>query len=146
MAAHQHKGTYMDEYMSSPRVWGLSCPGCPQEISRARRWVSEILRETPCADDAALIVSELSTNALRHTASSDGGGTFLVTVTVCPDTLTVAVTDGGTKLHSPEVQQAGADATHGRGLDIVHVLAHQVAITGDHLGRTVTAVLQIPAQ
>ncbi|WP_225447603.1 ATP-binding protein [Streptacidiphilus sp. PB12-B1b] len=132
--------------MSSPRVWGLSCPGCPQEISRARRWVSEILRETPCADDAALIVSELSTNALRHTASSDGGGTFLVTVTVCPDTLTVAVTDGGTKLHSPEVQQAGADATHGRGLDIVHVLAHQVAITGDHLGRTVTAVLQIPAQ
>ena len=71
---------------------------------------------------------------------------FHVTLTITPGTLTVAVTDEGTKLHSPEAQQAGTDATHGRGLDIVHVLAHQVAITDDHLGRTVTGVLQIPDQ
>ncbi|WP_225447783.1 ATP-binding protein [Streptacidiphilus sp. P02-A3a] len=132
--------------MSSPRVWGLSCPGCPEEIGRARRWAREILSGTPCADDAALIVSELSTNAVRHTASAEGGGTFHVTLTISPGTLTVAVTDEGTKLHAPEVQQAGTNATHGRGLDIVHVLAHQVAITGDHLGRTITAELQFPHQ
>lgn len=133
----------MDEYTSSPRVWRLSCPGCPEEVGRVRRWVREILSGTPCADDAALIVSELGTNALRHTASAETGGTFQVILTVHLGTVTVAVTDEGTKLHSPEVQQAGAEATHGRGLDIVQILAHQVAITGDHLGRTIAAELQL---
>jgi anti-sigma regulatory factor (Ser/Thr protein kinase) len=136
----------MDEYTSSPRVWRLSCPGCPEEVGRVRRWVREILSGTPCADDAALIVSELGTNAVQHTTSSDNGGAFQVTLTIHPGTVTVAVTDEGTKLHSPEIQQANADATRGRGLDIVHALAHQVAITGDHLSRTVTAELRTPVR
>ena len=118
--------------------------GVPEELATARAWLRRLLDSHPCADDAALIVSELGTNAVRHTSSADAWGTFQVTLTITPGTLTVTVTDEGTKLHSPEAQQAGTDATHGRGLDIVHALAHQVVITGNHLGRTVTAVLQIP--
>lgn len=65
----------MHEYMSmgSVRVWGLTCPGFPEEVGRARRWTRDILSGHACVDDAALIVSELGTNALLYTASAKIG-------------------------------------------------------------------------
>ncbi|CAL2066726.1 protein of unknown function [Streptomyces murinus] len=67
------------------QVWGLSCPGFPEEVSRARRWTRDILRGSPLADDAALIVSELSTNAIRHTASGLACGSFHLAVATRPE-------------------------------------------------------------
>ena len=61
----------MDEYTSRTRVWGFTCPGSPEEVGRARRWTRDILRESSCADAAELIVSELGSNAVLHTASGD---------------------------------------------------------------------------
>ncbi len=52
----------MHEYTCTARVWGLTCPGFPEEVSRARRWTRDILRGSPLAEDAELIVSELSAN------------------------------------------------------------------------------------
>jgi len=134
----------MDEYMSSPRVWGLSCPGLPEEISRARRWVREILSETPCSDDAALIVSELGTNALRHTASGDPHGTFHVVVALSDHVLSISVTDDGETDTVPTIEQPGPEATRGRGLGMVSVLAAHVEIRPGAHGQTVTAELLMP--
>ncbi|MEV6183724.1 ATP-binding protein, partial [Streptomyces sp. NPDC052015] len=70
----------MHEYTSTARVWGLSCPGFPEEVSRARRWTRDVLRGSPFAEDAELIVSELSANAILHTASGLESGSFHLAV------------------------------------------------------------------
>ena len=72
----------MHEYTSTARVWGLTCPGFLEEVSRARRWTRDILRDSPLAEDAALIVSELSANAILHTASGQESGSFHLALAV----------------------------------------------------------------
>ena len=134
----------MDEYMSSPRVWGLSCPGSPEEIGRARRWAREILSQTPCADDAALIVSELGTNALRHTASGSPDGVFHVVLALSNHVLAISVTDDGETDTVPEIKQPGPETTRGRGLGMVAALATNVDIRPGAHGQTITAELLIP--
>lgn len=49
-------------------------------MAQARRLVRFLLADTPCADDAELIVSELAGNALRHSRSGDADGSFTVEV------------------------------------------------------------------
>lgn len=144
MAAHQQKVTCMHEYTSSPRVWGLSCPGSPEEVGRVRRWTRDVLRDSPCADDAALIVTELSANAVLHTASGDGGpvgGAFHVSLAVSDVVVSISVTDSGGTKTAPTVEHPADEATHGRGLAMVTALAHQVETHGDQHGHTVTAHL-----
>ncbi|MEU7990470.1 hypothetical protein AB0B56_36975 [Streptosporangium canum] len=43
--------------------------GSPASITEARRFITAFLRNWPCVDDAELIVSELATNAVRHSDS-----------------------------------------------------------------------------
>ncbi len=133
----------MDEYMSRRRVWGLSCPGSLEEIGRARRWTRDILRETVCVDDAALIVTELGANALLHTASGQREGTFRVTLTRTGDAVTIAVSDSGGTFQAPHVEHPSEDNPHGRGLRLVTQLADRVEINGNEHGRTVTAHLNL---
>ncbi|MEU5925275.1 ATP-binding protein [Streptomyces antimycoticus] len=130
----------MDEYMSSPRVWGLTCPGFREEVTRARRWTRDILSGHPCVDDAELVVSELGSNALNHTASGTDFGTFHLTLSLSAQTVAISISDSG---GSPEPHPTEADPydTHGRGLSIVMALACRVDITGNQHGRTVTAQL-----
>lgn len=130
----------MDEYMSSPRVWGLMCPGFREEVTRARRWTRDILSGHPCVDNAELIVSELGSNALNHTASGRDFGTFQLTLSLLPQTVTISVSDAGAS-PEPHVTEADLYDTHGRGLSIVMALACRVDITGNQHGRTVTAQL-----
>jgi len=61
-------------------VWARSFSGTPDQVAQARRLVRFLLTDTPCADDAELIVSELAGNALRHSRSGDAGGSFTVEV------------------------------------------------------------------
>ncbi|MFC9226372.1 ATP-binding protein [Streptomyces hygroscopicus] len=129
---------------SSVRVWGLTCPGFPEEIGRARRWTRDILSDHPCADIAALIVSELSTNAVTHTASGSPAGTFHVALALSKQVVAISVTDDGGKPETPHPVEPDQDATHGRGLSIVMALANHLGITGDEHGRTVTAELLTP--
>src|SRR5690349_11952368 len=95
MAAHQQKATCMDEYMSSVKVWGFTCPGSPEEVGRVRRWTCDILRGCACVDDAVLIVTELGANALLHTASGEPAGTFHVALAVTGHIVSISVTDSG---------------------------------------------------
>jgi len=100
-----------------------------------------MLRAAPCADDAALIVAELGANALLHTDSGDIGGAFHVSLIVSDDTVSISVTDSGSSKTTPQVEQAGDDDTHGRGLAIVTALAQLVETRGDQHSHTVTAHL-----
>ncbi|WP_234332434.1 hypothetical protein [Streptomyces sp. NRRL F-5650] len=62
-------------------------------MSRARRWTRDILRGSPLAEDAELIVSELSANAILHTASGREYGSFHLAVAVSAQVVAVSVTD-----------------------------------------------------
>ncbi|MFC0599510.1 ATP-binding protein [Streptomyces palmae] len=132
--------------MSSPRVWGLMCPGSLEEVTRARHWTRDILSGHPCADDAELIVGELGANALVHTTSGGDTGSFHITLSLSPQAVTVSVTDAGGHPDQPQATQAAEDDTHGRGLSIVMTLACRLNITGNQHGRTVTAELHSPAE
>ncbi|MEE1942307.1 ATP-binding protein [Streptomyces sp. TRM 70361] len=130
----------MDEYTSWVQTWELSCPRLPGEVGRARRWTRDILTGSPHADDAALIVTELTTNAVTHTT----GPAFHVTVACTAEAVTIAVTDTGGATAHPRITHPDADATHGRGLEIVTHLATAVAVHHDPGGHTVTATLLTP--
>ena len=114
--------------------------GLPQEVSQARRWTRAILGTHPCADDAALVVSELGANAITHTASGDGS--FLLAVTHAETTVTITVTDAGGTTSHPHVEHPAEDSPSGRGLALVTTSADAVTIHGDHRGHTVTAELR----
>lgn len=136
----------MHEYMRASRVWGMSCPGSPEDVGRARRWTRDVLRNSPCADDAALIVTELSTNAVLHThtdaaADDQPPGTFYVSLSVSEALVSISVTDSGATKTAPTVEHPDTDETHGRGLAMVTALAHHVETHGDQHGHTVTAHL-----
>ena len=53
-------------------------PGAPQELHIARSWVRAVLDGHPHREDAALIVTELGTNAFMHTASGDDAGNLFL--------------------------------------------------------------------
>ncbi|MEU5664816.1 ATP-binding protein [Streptomyces longwoodensis] len=131
----------MHEYTSTARVWGLSCPGFPEEVSRARRWTRDILRGSPLAEDAELIVSELSANAILHTASGREAGSFHLAVAVTPQVVAVSVTDDGGTRTAPKIEHQDQEAEHGRGLGMVSALAHRVVVHDSDHGHTVTAEL-----
>ncbi|MBA9054450.1 ATP-binding protein [Streptomyces murinus] len=121
-----------------------SFPGDPKELYAARRWTRAMLDGHPRCEDAALIVTELGTNAVVHTASGNSDGAFHVALTVSPLAVVIEVTDSGTSETSPRVQRPTPDSTHGRGLGMVAALADRVRVQGSDPGRTVTAELDAP--
>ncbi|MFD4620337.1 ATP-binding protein [Streptomyces sp. NPDC058475] len=131
----------MHEYTSTARVWGLTCPGFPEEVSRARRRTRDILRGSPLAEDAELIVSELSANAILHSASGQQSGSFHLALAVSSQVVALSVTDDGGTGTAPKVERANQDATHGRGLSMVSAIAHRGVIHDSQAGHTVTAEL-----
>ncbi|MFI1165993.1 ATP-binding protein [Streptomyces sp. NPDC020801] len=131
----------MHEYTSTARVWGLTCPGFPEEVSRARRWTRDILRGSPLAEDAELIVSELSANAILHTASGLESGSFHLALAVSPQVIALSVSDDGGATTAPKAEHQDQDAEHGRGLGMVSTIAHRVVVHDSDSGRTVTAEL-----
>jgi serine/threonine-protein kinase RsbW len=62
--------------------WEKTYDGLPATVSQVRRDVRAILGPCPevVADDLELIVSELATNAIRHSRSGAAGGTYTVRV------------------------------------------------------------------
>jgi anti-sigma regulatory factor (Ser/Thr protein kinase) len=92
-------------------------------------------------EDAELIVSELSANAILHTASGQTSGTFHLALAVSPQVIALSVTDDGGTGTAPKVEHQDQDAEHGRGLGMVSVLAHRVVVRSSQNGHTVTAEL-----
>jgi serine/threonine-protein kinase RsbW len=118
-------------------------PGQAAAVGQSRAFVAGVLgAEWPGLDDVLLLVSEIASNAIRHTASGDDGGWFDVTVSLAGHTARVEITDRGS---SSEPRIPGGDdgdlgagvPCGGRGLRIVDALADAWGHGGDELGRVV---------
>jgi anti-sigma regulatory factor (Ser/Thr protein kinase) len=96
-------------------------PAWPESVPHARRYVSESLERVPLqlCQTAALLVSELATNVVRHT----GAGEFVIELEHYPaeGRIWVGVTDSGTGL--PILRTPSLTAEHGRGMQLVSTLA-----------------------
>lgn len=117
-------------------------PGTADQVRRARSAVAAALDGYPLAGDAVLCVSELATNAVRHSASGWPGGVFAVRAEIWPGGgVHVEVHDEGGPW------QSGQDAD-GRvhGLGIVAELAAGFSVrTAAGGGRIVGACFGWPA-
>lgn len=116
-------------------------PGRAENVQQGRRFIADVLgRHWPRLDDVLTLASELASNAVRHTASGDGGH-FDITVAVCAvgSRVRIQVTDqGGSSVPRPgEIGDDPVLFTGGRGLRIVEVLADRWGHDGDELGRVV---------
>ena len=80
-----------------------------------------ILDDQQWAADALVCLSELVTNSIVHSRSSEPGGTFTVCAQLGNDRLRVEVGDQGGPWHPPT--RAATDEQNGRGLLIVSQLA-----------------------
>jgi serine/threonine-protein kinase RsbW len=126
-------------------AWRLSRSflGSRASITEARRFVTYFLQRLPVVDTAELIVSELATNAIHHSASGRFGGRFAVNLHVQPDRLWIGVLDqGGDQI--PQLCNYPPEALGGRGLLLVATLATTWGVTGDDRGRTVWVILPLP--
>ena len=90
----------------------------PSEAGRGRRFVTAACAEygEDAVVTAALLTSELITNALEH-----GTGEITILVTRSIDQVRIAVSDAGA--HAPLARTAAPDDEGGRGLLIVKTLA-----------------------
>ena len=92
--------------------------------------------------DAALVVSELLSNAIMH-ARPLPGASLQVAWAVDAGSVEVAVSDGGAPTR-PHPGHASVSSLGGRGLDIVEYLARTWGVRNDPSGLTVWAVLAAP--
>ncbi|RCV52541.1 ATP-binding protein [Marinitenerispora sediminis] len=111
-----------------PRRHSKRFAGLADNVKPARAWLAALLADSAVprqtAADAILLLSELATNAIRHTPSGHADGTFRVHLHHGPGRLRVEVHDDGTG-HDPYRLRvvAGPDTENGRGLLLVQALA-----------------------
>ncbi|WP_405634313.1 ATP-binding protein [Streptomyces sp. NBC_00056] len=114
-------------------------------MAHARAHTVDALREWQIDDDIVealrLIVSELVTNAVVHTASR----TIEITVSVTATEAIVTVTDQGL-CGTPVVRKARPEEEHGRGLALVEALATRWESTPLADGTRVEAAVALPEQ
>jgi anti-sigma regulatory factor (Ser/Thr protein kinase) len=104
---------------TSPLTITATLPGTASSVPVARRLVRDAVPGCPRADDLALAVSELTGNAIVHSASGQGG-TFTVRVRAAARSARVEVTDDGPKDGLPSPR-------NGWGLTIVREVTDRVA-------------------
>jgi anti-sigma regulatory factor (Ser/Thr protein kinase) len=125
-----HRGNPPGRASDSMSVAVRVFPGHPQQVAPARRWAAALAAAHGASPgDARLITSELVTNAIVHSRSSQRGGTLTVAITTEPGQITIHVHDLGTgnagnALPAPRpVNISGAGLAEGhRGLWIVTAL------------------------
>ena len=110
-------------------------PGERDQVAHARKFVARVLDGNPRADDAALLTSELATNAVLHTASGQGG-TFAVAVRQHAKRVRVEVWDAGAAT-APVVRSPDRERESGAGLGLVESIAERWGHLGDGAGRVV---------
>lgn len=126
-----------------PRIaWELAAS--PAAAGQARSRIRAALATwglEACAEDAALLASELVANAVVH-----GAGPVEVTLQMRQSGTTTAlvceVTDRSPRM--PHPRAAGADAVHGRGLAIVSALASASGVRPTRLGKTAWFEITLP--
>ena len=98
----------------------------------ARHWIAAHLRDLPAevSSCAALLTSELVTNAVLHAATP-----MSVTLHTLPDRILIDVADGNPAF--PSVKEYGKDAATGRGLTLFNALASNWGVQAVEGGKIV---------
>lgn len=126
-------------------VWRRAFPGRAPQVAAARRLVVALFAGTNREDDAAVIISELCTNAVNHTRSGEPGGWFGIEVLV-DDLASIGVTDlGGRGRPVLQAEDHGEELVPGGlGIALVGGLAEAIGVHGSpELGHTVWADIEI---
>jgi len=116
--------------------WRQVFPGEERQIGVVRRWLASLLPDCPARDDVTVVASEMTSNAVLHTASGQGGW-FAVEIIWHPLAVRVTVEDGGA-LAGPRLID-DPESNHGRGLQVVQGMSLRTGVHGDHRGRQVWA-------
>ena len=118
----------------------LSCvlPATARSVTAARRFVTDTLNKwgrEELADTAALLTSEVVTNAVLHARTS-----MDVVVRLLSDGVAVEVSDGSRL--SPHGRQPTLESTTGRGLELLDRLASAWEVKILPSGKTVRFILK----
>ncbi|QVQ52933.1 ATP-binding protein [Spiractinospora alimapuensis] len=119
--------------------------GTPESVGEARAWLRGTLGEhgvdREAIADAALVLSELASNAVVHSRSGLPGGTYTVSAHCSARRVRLTVTDNGSRRRNPAVKKPCDTplAENGRGLLLVdhHASDWWATLTRDEC--TVTA-------
>lgn len=128
---------------ADPQLIAFMLPSIPESVPIARFHIRAALsfhQLDEYADDAAVITSELVTNAIQH-ACGDGTGTVRVTLLRVwnPGGVTVVVADCSRE--GPVTRMASDGSERGRGLRIVDELSDCWGWNPEDGGKAVYAVL-----
>lgn len=119
-------------------IGAIKLPGDERSVAHGRLFVSGLLGPGhPEVDRITLSVSELATNAIRHTPSGDGGF-FTIRLSAAGALVVAEITNegvGGARGRPGRIVMADPYMEGGRGLPIVDVLADAWGIT-EHAGAT----------
>ncbi|NEB04494.1 ATP-binding protein [Streptomyces sp. SID13726] len=110
----------------------------PDAVPQARALTRALGKDQQ--DTAALVVSELVTNAVVHAETS----TVTVELISTDHGLSIEVSDDDSA-HLPEWEDAGPSATHGRGLFIVKCLCSELHCDAGPDGKTMSALIECGA-
>ncbi|MET8681770.1 ATP-binding protein [Streptomyces sp. NPDC004647] len=127
-----------------PRFTARRFTASPSSLQQVRHYTRSTLEQwglSACADDAAMVVNELATNALRHALSRqepDNAGWLGLIHTA--NAVTCAVKDPSPL--EPASLNADLLALRGRGLRIVNALTDSWGYSATGTGKTVWARLQ----
>ena len=123
-------------------------PYMSASVAAARWRLAAELRQAgvtdPAVGDAALVLTELLSNAILHAAPLDGAS-LRVTWSLADGWVEVAVSDGGSATQ-PQAQHPPPSATSGRGLAIVEHLSSCWGVHTGADGTTVWAVMPAPVR
>ncbi|WP_342755668.1 ATP-binding protein [Allonocardiopsis opalescens] len=121
-------------------------PHTPSSVAAARQHLCGDLRSAGVrpgtVDDAALVLSELLSNALRH-ARPLPSGEIRVSWHCGSGMVELSVSDGGAATE-PKLARPGLSALGGRGLGIVEHLAQRWGVRAEEGVNTVWAILMAP--
>ena len=126
------------EFKGSPELSPVFLPVAPAAAA-ARAFVAEAalrLGLGSMAADLSIVVSELATNAIRHTASA-----FRVSLRVLDDVVRLEVHDAG--MTYPALGAAGLEDLGGRGLAIIGQLARDWGFANSADGKMTWAELRL---
>ena len=115
----------------------LRLPADPAAVRKARTWAAGLCGQWNAGDvcdDAALLVSELVSNAIRH-----AGTEMLVELSIAGSVVLIAVTDGSTRPVRARTSTPMNEA--GRGLLMVDALSTRWGVTAWPTGKRVWAEL-----
>ena len=128
-------------------IWSKEFAGRPECLVEVRRFTCAVLGDCEAAHIVALVADELAGNAIKHTASGEPDGEFVLRLARFANRCLVRVDDQGGP-STPSVCAADDEDEFGRGLTIVAMLSARWGVDGDEKARSVWAEItfdEVPA-